>query len=124
MGCADQQEKATRVLESVSGQADRAQPTLILISLISLVWGSELIQMGHAGKYQPDSLCQERAGKRRTASSCVSLTSACSETSCVGAWAALFLGLEKNSGRKFLPVFSVSSHQKTSLQGSSEEDIL
>lgn len=99
-------------------------PTLILISLISLVWGSVLIQMGHARKYQPDSLCQERAGKKRTACSCVSLTGACSETSCVGAWAALLLELEKNSDKKFLPFFSVSCHQETSLQGSTEEYIL
>lgn len=56
-----------------AGRQTEHSPTLILISLISLVWGSVLIQMGQAGKYEPYSLCQERAGKKKkkTARSCV-----------------------------------------------------
>lgn len=116
-GCADQQEKAARVLESVSRQTE-CSPTLILISLISLVWGSVLIQ---AGKYEPYFLCQERVGKKKknkTASSCVSLTSAGSETAerGVSEHGPLFLShWEKIPTRS-----SFSCLRETSLQGSTK----
>lgn len=48
-----------------AGRQTEHSPALILISLISLVWGSVLIQMGQAGKYEPYSVCQERAGKKK-----------------------------------------------------------
>lgn len=109
-----------------AGRQTEHSPTLILISLISLVWGSVLIQMGQAGKYELYSLCQERAGKKKKKQQArVSLTRAGSEKAERG---VLEHGPLLLSGKTFLlevpSSFPFSCQRETSLQGSTDEYML